>query len=170
MPIHDWTRVQAGTFHHFHQVAGWRRWDALNRRLLPPGYMHGGAGHRAADPGCRHIAGQRAEGGAGGGIAVGLQCAPPAPVIRKRSGSTTRTGRHRRRDSTWAREGRRHHRDRFSGQQGEPPCDPVVRRRRPILARVGYLLVVNLSSTPRDPQGIHGGSGELRRAEPPVRR
>lgn len=38
MPIHDWTRVSAGTFHYFHQ-----RWmgeiaDALNERLLPAGY------------------------------------------------------------------------------------------------------------------------------------
>jgi hypothetical protein len=36
MPIHDWTRVEAGIFHHFHQ-----RWigdlaQALNRGLLPP--------------------------------------------------------------------------------------------------------------------------------------
>ena len=40
MPIHDWTRVEAGDFHHFHQ-----RWisalaDALNTGgLLPPEYM-----------------------------------------------------------------------------------------------------------------------------------
>jgi hypothetical protein len=39
MPIHDWTRVEAGTFHHFHH-----RWiaatgDALNGGLLPPGYI-----------------------------------------------------------------------------------------------------------------------------------
>lgn len=39
MPIHDWTRVPAGTFHHFHQ-----RWlqaigDALNSGGLPPGYF-----------------------------------------------------------------------------------------------------------------------------------
>ena len=38
MPIHDWTRVDAGIFHHFHQ-----RWvgvitDVLNRRLLPREY------------------------------------------------------------------------------------------------------------------------------------
>lgn len=36
MPIHDWTRVDAGIFHHFHQ-----RWigeitDSLNQGLLPP--------------------------------------------------------------------------------------------------------------------------------------
>ncbi len=38
MPVHDWTRVDAGIFHHFHQ-----RWvsalcDALNTGGLPPGY------------------------------------------------------------------------------------------------------------------------------------
>jgi hypothetical protein len=39
MPIHDWTRVDAGTFHHFHH--GWttRLSDALNRGLLPKGYF-----------------------------------------------------------------------------------------------------------------------------------
>ena len=39
MPIHDWTRVRSGTFHHFHQ-----RWisalcDALNSGGLPPDYF-----------------------------------------------------------------------------------------------------------------------------------
>jgi hypothetical protein len=38
MPVHDWTRVYAGLFHHFHQ-----RWisalgDRLNMGDLPPGY------------------------------------------------------------------------------------------------------------------------------------
>jgi hypothetical protein len=38
MPIHDWSRVEAGIFHHFHH-----RWisaisDALNAGLLPPDY------------------------------------------------------------------------------------------------------------------------------------
>src|SRR5262249_54936277 len=38
MPVHDWTRVEAGIFHHFHH-----RWitaitDALNAGLLPNEY------------------------------------------------------------------------------------------------------------------------------------
>ena len=38
MPVHDWSRVYANVFHHFHQ-----RWtiaicDTLNAGLLPPGY------------------------------------------------------------------------------------------------------------------------------------
>ena len=39
MPIHDWTRVEAGDFHHFHQ--GWitNLANALNSGGLPPGYM-----------------------------------------------------------------------------------------------------------------------------------
>jgi hypothetical protein len=38
MPIHDWTRVDHGTFHDFHQ--GWCPTirTALNKEVLPPGY------------------------------------------------------------------------------------------------------------------------------------
>src|SRR5271166_3102457 len=39
MPIHDWTRLEPGDFHDFHQcwVVGFR--NALNGGLLPPEYM-----------------------------------------------------------------------------------------------------------------------------------
>ncbi len=39
MPIHDWTRVDSGTFHDFHQ--GWtiEIRNALNRGVLPSGYF-----------------------------------------------------------------------------------------------------------------------------------
>ena len=38
MPVHDWTRVSAGTFHHFHN--GWiiHLSESLNSGLLPEGY------------------------------------------------------------------------------------------------------------------------------------
>ncbi len=38
MPVHDWSRVHAGTFHHFHN--GWivALADVLNAGLLPDGY------------------------------------------------------------------------------------------------------------------------------------
>jgi hypothetical protein len=39
MPIHDWTRVEAGDFHHFHQCWVVALGNALNSGLLPPGYM-----------------------------------------------------------------------------------------------------------------------------------
>ena len=38
MPLHDWTQVTAGTFHHFHQAWITAVSDALNEGLLPEGY------------------------------------------------------------------------------------------------------------------------------------
>ncbi len=38
MPVHDWTRVLAGTFHHFHQAWLVELSNALNAGLLPRGF------------------------------------------------------------------------------------------------------------------------------------
>ena len=38
MPVHDWTRVTAGTFHHFHQAWITALSDTLNGGVLPEGY------------------------------------------------------------------------------------------------------------------------------------
>jgi hypothetical protein len=38
MPVHDWSRVDANVFHHFHQRWSIAICDALNAGLLPPGY------------------------------------------------------------------------------------------------------------------------------------
>jgi hypothetical protein len=45
MPVHDWTRVSAGTFHHFHNSWITHLCDALNEGLLPPGYFAIGEQH-----------------------------------------------------------------------------------------------------------------------------
>ncbi len=39
MPIHDWTRVEPGDFHHFHQAWVVYLTNALNGGALPPDYM-----------------------------------------------------------------------------------------------------------------------------------
>ena len=39
MPIHDWTRVRANQFHHFHQTWTITIGNALNGGLLPTGYF-----------------------------------------------------------------------------------------------------------------------------------
>ncbi len=39
MPIHDWTRVDAGLFHHFHQDWTIELTRSLNVGRLPPGYV-----------------------------------------------------------------------------------------------------------------------------------
>src|SRR5262249_13366021 len=38
MPVHDWTRVDAGIFHDFHQAWNAELRGALNSGLLPPDY------------------------------------------------------------------------------------------------------------------------------------
>jgi len=38
MPVHDWTRVSAGTFHHFHSAWIVHLTESLNGGLLPEGY------------------------------------------------------------------------------------------------------------------------------------
>lgn len=38
MPVHDWTRVESGLFHHFHQDWTTEIARTLNRGLLPAGY------------------------------------------------------------------------------------------------------------------------------------
>jgi hypothetical protein len=38
MPVHDWTRVEAGIFHDFHTVWAVAIRNALNDGLLPKGY------------------------------------------------------------------------------------------------------------------------------------
>ncbi len=37
MPLHDWTRVPSGLFHHFHQGWAWEIGRSLNRGRLPAG-------------------------------------------------------------------------------------------------------------------------------------
>lgn len=39
MPVHDWTRVDAGLFHHFHQDWTIELCRSLNAGRLPPGYI-----------------------------------------------------------------------------------------------------------------------------------
>ena len=38
MPMHDWTRVDAGTYHHFHQDWTIELSRQLNRGILPQGF------------------------------------------------------------------------------------------------------------------------------------
>ena len=39
MPIHDWTRVKAGTYHNFHVLWMSTITNRLNAGLLPPGFF-----------------------------------------------------------------------------------------------------------------------------------
>lgn len=88
MPIHDWTRVSAGTFHDFHNSWITELRNALNGGLLPSGYYAQGeqwAGSINADVLALHAGGQPSvasgegpseEIPSGGGVAV-VEEAPP---------------------------------------------------------------------------------------------
>jgi hypothetical protein len=178
MPIHDWTRVDAGVFHHFHQ-----RWigaitDVLNQRLLPSDYYalaeQQGAGFEPdvltlkardasdhADDGFQPQVASRSENGHGDEIAGnGVLVADP----RVRITAETDMEFYRRKQNVVAV---RH----VSGDQliaiieiaskgnksGRKGFDDFVRKVAEFLSRQVHLLILDLQPpTARDPQGIHG--------------
>ena len=42
MPVHDWSRVRSGKFHHFHNSWIYKISDRLNAGILPPGFYAAG--------------------------------------------------------------------------------------------------------------------------------
>ena len=93
MPIHDWTRVEPGDFHDFHQCWVVAIRNALNTGLLPPGYMAMAEQVTGRPiPDVVTLQAYEPKEGPEGGIVVAT--APPrrgsSPELR---GSTTRNGR-----------------------------------------------------------------------------
>jgi hypothetical protein len=182
MPIHDWTRVDAGIFHHFHQ-----RWvgaiaDVLNQRLLPGEYYAlaeqqgggftpdvltlkaGGAPAPAPDDDATDLPGPHppgrdggdGDGAAGGGVLV---ADPPVRVT-----AATDLEFYRRKQNVVAV--RHVSGDRLvaivevvskGNKSGRKAFDDFVRKAAEFLSHQVHLLIVDLQpTTPRDPQGIHG--------------
>jgi len=172
MPIHDWTRVEAGVFHHFHQAWILAISRALNAGVLPPEYyalaeqIAGGLGPdvltlesvRAA-PG-RSDSGETPPSDAGGNGGLALATAPPK--VRFTATAETEAYAHKR-----SRIAIRH----ASGDQVVAMLEIVspgnkasrhalrsfVEKAVELLDAGIHLLVVDLfPAGPRDPQGIHG--------------
>lgn len=177
MPIHDWTRVDAGIFHHFHQ-----RWtvaisDVLNHRVLPEEYYalaeQQGAGFEPdvltlkanesppaddpAGPPDTRSSGRADGNGAGGG---GLLVAEP----RVRITAETDLDFYRRKQNVVAV--RHVSGDRLvaivevvsrGNKSGRKSFEDFVRKAAEFLSHQIHLLVLDLQRpTSRDPQGIHG--------------
>jgi hypothetical protein len=187
MPIHDWTRVDAGIFHHFHQ-----RWiaaltDVLNQRLLPGDYYalaeQQGAGF-APD-----ILTLKAEGFSDpdGGESV---AEPPSPATAGRNGGvvvaadprvmvTAQTDLefYRRKQNVLAV--RHVSGDRLvavvvgvskGNQSGRKAFDDFLRKAAELLSHRVRLLIIDLQHpTTRDPQGIHGAVWDEVAGEPYAR-
>jgi Protein of unknown function (DUF4058) len=156
MPIHDWTRLEPGDFHDFHQCWVVEIRNALNGGLLPPEYMAMAeqvTGRPIPDVVTLH---SRAPKGDPGGIAVAT--APPtARVIAK----FEKINYAKRADRVVIRHGR--------GtvvaiieilspgnKDSRNAIRTFVEKAADILNQGVNLLVVDLfPPTPRDPQGIH---------------
>jgi Protein of unknown function (DUF4058) len=154
MPIHDWTRAQAGDFHHFHQ-----RWisaltDALNGGGLPPGFM--ALAKQVAGRPIPDVVTPEAR-GPKGGVAIAPVPAPSARVIQK----FERINYAKRADRVVIRHGR----GRVvaiieivspGNKDSRHAIRSFVEKAADVLNQGVHLVVVDLfPPTPRDPQGIH---------------
>ena len=166
MPIHDWTRVDAGIFHDFHQ--GWIQEikRALNAGLLPSDHYalceQYGAGFEAdvltLRTGRPDDLGEDRQGPEPGEGGVMLA----APRVRVRA--ETDLDYYRRKQNVVAV---RHVSDdelvgvveivSKGNKSGRKPFDDFLRKAAELLQRNVHLLILDLQPpTSRDPQGIHG--------------
>ena len=122
MPIHDWTRVDAGLFHAFHQDWIGVLARALNAGVLPPDYFAlREQSIRGPIPDVLTLklsSGRDEPNGTASGLAVAIAPAPAAPGPPRRRNDLCAQGRSDR-GPTPARPGRRRGRDRLAREQGE---------------------------------------------------
>jgi hypothetical protein len=157
MPIHDWTRVEAGDFHDFHQCWIVAIRSALNAGLLPPGYM--AMAEQVTDrpiPDVVTHKAQEVDEGPEGGIAVAT--APPAARLISKIECLNYA---KRADRVVIRHGRRKVvaivEILSPGNKGSRVAlRSFVEKTADILNQGVNLLIVDLfPPTPRDPHGIH---------------
>ena len=165
MPIHDWTRVNAGTFHDFHVswIAELKR--ALNTGILPDDYyamaeqVAGSIGPDVLTLQLSHPTPSRALHESNGGVAVAVVTAPP----QTRFTETTE-------EDLYARKRKRlvirhSSNDRIvalveilspGNKASRHAFQSFVRKAAAALRKGIHLLAIDLHPpTPRDPQGIH---------------
>jgi hypothetical protein len=169
MPVHDWTRVEAGIFHAFHHDWITELSRALNRGVLPPAY-YALPEQLAGDFGPDVLTLHRPAGDVGGKDAtsgpeapdggVALAAAPPAVSVRVRPSDAARYAARAKAVSI------RHVSDHrvvaivevvSPGNKGtQAGLNAFARKAREILAAGVHLLVVDLFPPGRrDPDGIH---------------
>jgi hypothetical protein len=160
MPIHDWTRVPAGLFHHFHQDWSIEIARALNRGILPKGIsalVEQRAGPRESDV-----------------LAIEKQTNPPhastgpGGSVATLDRPVTRIVRRTNKEIWWDRANRivvRHHLDRIvsvieilspGNKDSRAALRDFVEKTIDFLRKGIHVLIVDLfPPTPRDPFGIH---------------
>jgi hypothetical protein len=168
MPIHDWTRLEAGDFHDYHQCWVVAIRSALNRGLLPPGYMAMAEPVNGRPiPDVATLPPRAPKEWPEGGIAVAV--APPyARVIAR----LERINYAKRADRVVIR----HRRGKVvaiieivspGNKESHHAIRSFIEKAADILDQGVNLLVVDLfPPTSRDPQGIHGAIWENFAGEP----
>ncbi len=163
MPVHDWTRVQAGTFHHFHCAWITHLAEALNGGILPAGFyamaeQH--AGKLIPDVLALHLPEPPLD-APGHGEAVALAEAPPR-VGRRLVASPEATYRMLRRTLT-IRHTRRHRIVAIveivspANKDRESSVDELVDKIDSAHHLGCHVLLIDLLPPgPYDPRGIHG--------------
>ena len=164
MPIHDWTRVNAGTYHDFHSSWITHIKESLNEGLLPSGFYAMAEQHfgqMIADVLTLHVGEppELATPSFSDPRAVAVAEAPP----RVRQKMVAQAGSARLRKSLTIRRSSNHriialieivspgNKDRAAS------VDEFVKKARSALERGVHLLVVDLfPPTPFDPNGLHG--------------
>ena len=156
MPIHDWTRVEAGDFHHFHQCWVVAIRNALNGGLLPPGYMAMAEQVTGRPiPDVVTLQAREPKGGPGG---IAVATAPPTARVIAR---IERINYAKRADRVVIRHGRGKVVAIIEivspgNKDSRHAIRSFVEKAADILNQGVNLLVVDLfPPTPRDPQGIH---------------
>jgi hypothetical protein len=171
MPIHDWTRVRAGTFHFFHQ-----RWiqaicDALNSGGLPAGYF--AMSEQDAKGPIPDVLALKARplGPAGGEpVGVAVQDAPPRVRIVSHGENTAAYARRSDRVAVYLEPGELVAVLEIVSPGNKDSANAIkafVRKAAKMLRRGIHLLVIDLfPPSVRDPQGIHKAVWEQIKSEP----
>jgi hypothetical protein len=168
MPIHDWTRVKAGIFHHFHHDWITEIARVLNRGILPGDYyaladqFASGFGPDVLTPQGRDLNGAASgPGGRAPNSGGGVKLAPP----KLRPTAETEMEFHRRKQKVVSI---RHVSDDKivamievvspGNKDSRNPFRTFVEKAAQLIANGVHLLILDLFPPgPRDPQGIHAG-------------
>ncbi len=159
MPIQDWTRVDAGLFHHFHQDWTIELGRSLNAGRLPAGYI-ALTDQQIGGPIPDVLTLNRGPKGRGkhepaGGVAIAT--APPKARFIVESEGVPYARRESNPHPASPRRSGGGDRDRVTGEQEQPSrAARFVRKTADLLWQGIHLLVVDLfPPSERDPQGIH---------------
>jgi hypothetical protein len=158
MPIHDWSRLEAGDFHDFHQCWVVALRNALNSGLLPPDYMAMAeqvTGRPIPDVVTLHTTGFSEQSDEGG---IAVATAPPSARVIARM---ERINYAKRADRVVIRHGRGKVVAIIEivspgNKESQNAIRSFVEKAADILNQGVHLMVVDLFPPgPRDPKGIH---------------